>query len=149
MDLVYKTTMLSQGGRTGSVQSDEGDFKLKLAVPTEMGGKGGGPNPEQLFAGAFAACFEQSVRHIAKKNHIMLKGCYVEAVVAVYVTIDESYRMGLTLTVHMAGPLSQEDADHLLERAKGICPYVDLTKNNMTLNLNAVLDTPVAAAAQV
>jgi osmotically inducible protein OsmC len=46
----------------------------------------------------------------------------------------------------MAGSLSQEDADHLLERAKGICPYVDLTKNNMTLNLSAVVDTPVAAA---
>jgi osmotically inducible protein OsmC len=146
MDLVYKTTMLSQGGRSGSVQSDDGSFKLKLAVPTEMGGKGGGPNPEQLFAAAFAACFEQSVRHIAKKNHMMLRGCYVEAVVAVYLTIDESYRMGLSLIVHMAGSLSQEDADHLLERAKGICPYVDLTKNNMTLNLSAVVDTPVAAA---
>jgi osmotically inducible protein OsmC len=146
MDLVYKTTMLSQGGRTGVVQSEDGDFKQKLAVPKEMGGKGDGPNPEQLFAAAFAACFEQSVRHIAKKGHEPLRGCYVEAAIAVYVTLDDAYRMGLTLTVHMAGPLSQGDADHLLERAKGICPYVDLTKNNMTLNLSAVLDTPVAAA---
>ncbi len=147
MDLVYKTTMLSQGGRSGSVQSDEGDFKLKLAVPTEMGGKGGGPNPEQLFAAAFAACFEQSVRHIAKKSHVPLRGCYVEATLVMYVTIEDAYRMGLTLAVHMAGPLTQGDADELIERAKGICPYVDATKSNVTLNLSAVLDNPQAAQA--
>ena len=142
MDLVYKTTMLTQGGRVGSVQTEDGAFKIKLAVPVEMGGKGGGPNPEQLFAGAFAACFEQSVRHIAKKNLMPLRGCYVEATLAMYVTMEDAYRMGLTLTVHMAGALSQDDADHLLERARGICPYVDATKNNMTLNLSAVVDNP-------
>lgn len=62
-----------------------------------------------------------------------------------YTTLDDAYRMALTLTVHMAGGLSQFDADNLLERAKGNCPYVDLTKNNLTLNLAAVLDTPVTA----
>jgi osmotically inducible protein OsmC len=77
-----------------------------------------------------------------------LRGCYVEAELSMYVTDEDAYRMALTLTVHMAGALEQADADNLIERAKGICPYVDLTKNNMTLNLNAVLDTPVAAAAQ-
>lgn len=148
MDLVYKTTMLTQGGRSGTVQADDGSFKLKLAVPSEMGGKGDGPNPEQLFAGAFAACFEQSVRHIAKKGHVPLRGCFVEAALTMYVTIDDAYRMGLSLTVHMAGPLSQADADELLERARGICPYVDATKNNVTLNLSAVLDNPQAASAQ-
>ena len=142
MELVYKAHMLSQGGRSGGIQSDDGSVKIKLAVPAAMGGKGDGPNPEQLFAGAFAACFEHSVRHIAKKNLMPLRGCYVEATLAMYVTMEDAYRMGLTLTVHMAGALSQDDADHLLERARGICPYVDATKNNMTLNLSAVVDNP-------
>lgn len=145
MDLVYKTTMLSQGGRSGSVQSDEGDFKLKLAVPTEMGGKGDGPNPEQLFAGAFAACFEHSIRHIAKADKLPLRGCYVEAVLSMYVNFEGAYRMALSLTAFMAGPLDQDTADSLMARAKGICPYADATKTNMSLNLKAVLDTPVTA----
>jgi len=145
MELVYKAVMLSQGGRSGTVQSHDGSVKLKLAVPASMGGKGDGPNPEQLFAGAFAACFEQSVRHIAKKAHLPLRGCYVEAELSMYITFEEAYRMALTLTVHMAGPLDQAAADNLLERAKGICPYVDATKTNITLNLKAVLDTPVTA----
>lgn len=145
MDLVYQARMLTQGGRSGTIQTDDGRWKQKLAVPASMGGKGDGPNPEQLFAGAFAACFEQSVRHIARKGFVGLKGCYVDAELSMYTTLDDAYRMALTLTVHMAGGLSQFEADNLVERAKGICPYVDATKNNLTLNLAAVLDTPVTA----
>jgi osmotically inducible protein OsmC len=85
------------------------------------------------------------VRHIAKKGHVPLRGCYVEADLSMFVTFEDAYRMALTLTVHMAGSLSQDDADNLIERAKGICPYVDATKNNVSLTLSAVLDTPVTA----
>jgi osmotically inducible protein OsmC len=145
MELVYKTTMLSQGGRGGQVQSDDGSFKLKLAVPKDMGGSGEGPNPEQLFAAAFAACFEHSIRHIARADRLPLRGCYVEATLSMFVNFENAYRMALSLTVFMAGPLDQATADSLLERAKGICPYADATKTNMTLNLKAVLDTPVPA----
>lgn len=145
MDLVYKAQMLTQGGRGGMIQSEDGRWKQKLAVPEAMGGTGDGPNPEQLFAGAFAACFEHSVRHIARKGHTPLRGCYVEADLSVYRTFEDAYKLALSMTVHMAGPLSQDDADHLLERARGICPYVEATKSNITLNLKAVLDTPVTA----
>lgn len=142
MDLVYKTTLLTQGGRSGQVQSEDGSFKLKLAVPKEMGGAGGGPNPEQLFAAAFAACFEHSIRHIAKSDKLPLRGCYIEAALSMYVNFEGAYRMALGLTAFMAGPLDQATADRLMERAKGICPYADATKTNMSLNLKAVLDTP-------
>ena len=47
MDLVYTTTMLTQGGRSGQIQNEDGSFKLKLAVPKEMKGSGEGTNPEQ------------------------------------------------------------------------------------------------------
>jgi osmotically inducible protein OsmC len=145
MDLVYKTTMLTQGGRSGQIQTEDGSFKLKLAVPKEMGGTGEGPNPEQLFAGVFAACFEHSIRHIAKTDKLPLRGCYIEAALSMYVNFEGAYRMALSLTAFMAGPLDQATADSLMERAKGICPYADATKTNMTLNLKAVLDTPEAA----
>ena len=35
-----------------TVQSEDGSIEIKPAVPAFMGGKGDGPNPEQLFAGA-------------------------------------------------------------------------------------------------
>lgn len=145
MDLVYTTTMLTQGGRGGQIQSEDGSFKLKLAVPREMKGSGDGPNPEQLFAGAFAACFEHSIRHIAKSDKLPLRGCYVEAVLSMYVNFEGAYRMALSLSAFMAGPLDQSSADSLMERAKAICPYADATKTNISLNLKAVLDTPEGA----
>ncbi|MBB2932247.1 Ohr family peroxiredoxin [Paraburkholderia silvatlantica] len=145
MDLVYKTTMLTQGGRAGQVQSDDGDLKLKLALPREMGGKEGGINPEQLFAAAFSACFEHSLRHIARQDRLPLRGCYMESTLSMYVNFEGAYRMALSLTAFMAGTLDQPTADSLMERAKGICPYADATRGNMTLNLKAVLDTRVAA----
>jgi osmotically inducible protein OsmC len=145
MDLVYKTTMLTQGGRGGQLQSEDGSFKLKLSVPAEMGGIGDGPNPEQLFAGAFAACFEQSIRRIARQDKLPLRGCYMEAVLSMYVNFEGAYRMALSLTAFVAGPLDQPTANSLMERARGTCPYVDATKANMTLHLKALLDTPLAA----
>jgi osmotically inducible protein OsmC len=86
-----------------------------------------------------------SVRHIAKKGHVALRGCYVEADLSMFITMEDAYKMAMTLTVHMAGTLDQAEADNLIERAKGICPYVDATKNNVSLTLKAVLDTPVTA----
>ncbi|MDP9902726.1 Ohr family peroxiredoxin [Variovorax ginsengisoli] len=142
MDLVYTTTMLTQGGRNGQVQTEDGTWKLKLAVPKEMGGDGSGPNPEQLFAAAFGACFEHSVRHIARADKLPLRGCYIEAVLSMYVNFEGAYRMALSLTAFMAGPLDQATADSLMQRAQGICPYADATRTNMTLNLKAVLDAP-------
>jgi lipoyl-dependent peroxiredoxin len=140
MDVVYQTTMLTQGGRGGQVQSEDGSFKLKLALPESMGGKGGGPTPEQLFAGAYAACLEHSVRHIARTDKLPLKGSYVEADLSLYMTDENRYRMGLKFTVHMAGGLDQVTADALLQRAHGICPYADATKNNLSVSLIAVPD---------
>ena len=37
-------------GRVGTAKSDDGQINLKLDRPVEMGGKGDGTNPEQLFA---------------------------------------------------------------------------------------------------
>lgn len=145
MDLVYSTTVLTQGGRGGQMQSEDGGIKLKLVVPPEMGGPKDatpGPNPEMLFAGAFAACFDHSVRHVARQSKAPLKGCYVEAKLSMYVNFEGAYRMALTMTVFMAGPLDQLTADDLLQRAKGICPYIDATKTNITVNLSAVVDNP-------
>lgn len=49
-------------------------------------------------------------------------------------------------------PLSQggrggqvQTTDSLMARAKGIGPFADTTRNHMSLNLKAVLDTPEGA----
>ena len=47
------------GGRiNGHGRSADGALEVDLRVPAELGGQGGGTNPEELFAVGFAACFE-------------------------------------------------------------------------------------------
>jgi osmotically inducible protein OsmC len=50
-----------------------------------------------------------------------------------------------TTLLTQGGTLDQATADSLPERTKRICPYVEATRTNMTLNLKAVLDTPATA----
>jgi lipoyl-dependent peroxiredoxin len=39
---------------------------MKLALPRQLGGKGDATNPETLFAGGYAACFENALLHISR-----------------------------------------------------------------------------------
>lgn len=144
MDLVYKTLIFSQGGRNGRVQSEDGLLKLDLAAPPEMGGKKAGCNPEQLFAAAYAACFENSVRHIVRADRLPVKGCMVEAEISLFRNFEEAYRMAIRFTAVLHG-VDQPTADSLVERALKVCPYTDATKGNMTVSATAVLENPVAA----
>ena len=54
---IYTARAKAMGGRVGTAKSDNGQIDLKLNRPVEMGGKGNGTNPEQLFAVGYAACF--------------------------------------------------------------------------------------------
>ena len=49
----------------GSIHSDDGLLDLTLAQPKTLGGKGDATNPEQLFAGGYAACFENALFHVS------------------------------------------------------------------------------------
>ncbi len=47
--VVYTAHAKATGGRDGRATSSDGILDVKLAVPKEMGGAGGGTNPEQLL----------------------------------------------------------------------------------------------------
>ena len=67
---IYTAHARATGGRVGTAKSDDGQIDLKLDRPIEMGGKGSGTNPEQLFAAGYAACFIGALRVVAGKRHI-------------------------------------------------------------------------------
>ena len=62
----YCTKVTASGGRHGSICSEDGLLDLKLALPRVLGGKGDATNPEQLFAGGYAACFENALLHVSR-----------------------------------------------------------------------------------
>ncbi|HEY9274529.1 Ohr family peroxiredoxin [Achromobacter sp.] len=75
---LYTTTVSVTGGASGHGRSsgkaisNDGELDLELRLPKELGGNGGGTNPEQLFAAGFAACFHGAMKLVAMKNHIPL-----------------------------------------------------------------------------
>ena len=51
----------SDQGRNGRAWTADHTLEIDLADPEEMGGPGGGANPEQLFALGYAACFANAM----------------------------------------------------------------------------------------
>src|SRR4028118_2019335 len=71
------------GGRTGAPRPDDGLIALDLAVPKEMGGPGGGANPEQLFAAGYAACFHGALKVVARQHEATFTDSAVTAEVGI------------------------------------------------------------------
>jgi osmotically inducible protein OsmC len=60
--VIYTAEAHVTGGRAqGHWRTSDGALEVDLRVPREMGGEGGGTNPEQLFAVGYAACFESAL----------------------------------------------------------------------------------------
>jgi hypothetical protein len=61
MSTLYSTKVTATGCRHGHIRSEDGLLDMKLALPSELGGKGDATNPETLFAGGYAASFENAL----------------------------------------------------------------------------------------
>ena len=62
MKTLYTARATVVGGRAeGHGVTDDGALEVDLRSPKELGGEGGGTNPEQLFAIGFASCFESAL----------------------------------------------------------------------------------------
>jgi lipoyl-dependent peroxiredoxin len=60
--VLYTARATVTGGRAGGRgRTNDGALVVQLRSPREMGGEGGGTNPEQLFAVGYAACFESAL----------------------------------------------------------------------------------------
>ena len=65
---LYTAHATSLGGRGGgTAKTADGALDLKIDNPTEMGGKGEGVNPEQLFAVGYSSCYLGAMKFVAGK----------------------------------------------------------------------------------
>ena len=66
---VYTAVATAKGGRGGHAETEDGQIKVDLALPKELGGNGKGTNPEQLFACGYGACFGGALDLVARQPH--------------------------------------------------------------------------------
>jgi Ohr subfamily peroxiredoxin len=87
---LYSTKVTATGGRNGSIRSDDGLLDLRLAMPRTLGGKGDATNPEQLFAGGYAACFENALLRVSREARYKFADGDVEVVAEIGVSRNGS-----------------------------------------------------------
>jgi lipoyl-dependent peroxiredoxin len=122
-------------GRDGHVTSDDDVLDLDLATPKELGGPGGElPNPEQLFAAGYAACFHSALKLVARRAKLATDGSTVTAAVSLG---KSGGGFGLSVALEVALPnLDQAQAQQLVDQAHQVCPYSNATRGNIEVTLS-------------
>src|SRR6201996_814464 len=88
------------GGRAdGHGKTADGELEVDLRLPTEMGGQGGGTNPEELFAVGYAACFEGALGAVARRQKLELGDVAIDSSVSLVTTEDRGYTVAVKLDV--------------------------------------------------
>ena len=102
-----------------------------------MGGEGGAyTNPEQLFAGAYGACYLGALGSVAKKDNIDVS----EATAEVHINFnkdDNAYALSAELHVHIPG-ISLDETQQLADKAHRACPYSKAVRGNIEVKVLAV-----------
>ncbi|MCG2609127.1 organic hydroperoxide resistance protein [Acinetobacter sp. SM34] len=134
---VYTAKAKATGGRDGRATSSDGILDVKLAVPKEMGGSGGGTNPEQLFAAGYSACFLGAMKFVASRDKLNIsKDAYIEGEVGIG-PIPTGFGIEVKLNIHLEG-MDQAEAQKLVDAAHIVCPYSNATRNNINVTLNVI-----------
>ncbi|MGG4145218.1 organic hydroperoxide resistance protein [Paenibacillus algorifonticola] len=137
MQNLYTATVTAVGGRDGQLKSEDGILELAIRAPKELGGPGGATNPEQLFAGGYAACFESALNVVARMKKIKVEKTQVTAHVTLGKEDDGGYGLEAKLDISVVG-VDADVAKELVEAAHQVCPYSRATRGNMKVELNIV-----------
>ena len=136
--IVYTAKAKATGGRDGRAISSDEILDVKLAVPTEMGGAGGGTNPEQLFAAGYSACFLGAMKFVAGRDKLNIsKDAFIEGEVSIG-PIPTGFGIQVKLNIHLEG-MHQAAAQQLVDAAHIVCPYSNATRGNIDVTLNVIV----------
>jgi osmotically inducible protein OsmC len=133
--VLYTAHAHVSGGRDGHGRSDDGALEVDLRVPTEMGGAGGGTNPEELFAVGYAACFESALGAVARRRHLDAGEVSIDSAVSLWPTGDGGFKLSVTLDVSVPAVDDRETAAELVRAAHEVCPYSNATRGNIDVEL--------------
>ena len=135
MEKLYTAKATATGGREGQVKSADGALDINVRIPKEMGGPAGSYlNPEILFAGGYAACFDSALNLIIKLEKVTAGTTAVTAEVSLGKTENGAYTLAVTLEVEIPD-LDKAKAEELVQKAHQVCPYSNATRGNIEVTL--------------
>ena len=136
--LLYTAEATVTGGRAeGHGRTSDGLLEVDLRLPQEMGGEGGGTNPEQLFAVGFASCFESALGVIGRREKADVGDVSIDSKVSLLPTEDRGFKLEAELHVSMPQVEDPEQAKRIVAGAHKVCPYSNATRGNIDVVLTA------------
>lgn len=135
---LYTANARVTGGRAnGHGESSDGALVVDLRMPPELGGEGGGTNPEQLFAVGFAACFESALGVVARRKKLDAGDVSIDSSVMLLPTEERTFTLAVQLDVTLPSVEDPGAAVELVRDAHRVCPYSNATRGNIDVSLSA------------
>jgi lipoyl-dependent peroxiredoxin len=135
---IYSAEAHVTGGRqAGHGKTSDGALEVDIRVPSELGGEGGGTNPEQLFAVGYAACFESALSLIARREKRDADDAQIESKVDLIPTENRGFGLAVELDVTLPSVEDPEEAKRIVAAAHKVCPYSNATRGNIEVTLTA------------
>jgi Ohr subfamily peroxiredoxin len=135
---LYTAEATVTGGRAeGHGVTTDGALDVQLRMPNELGGEGGGTNPEQLFAVGFAACFEGALGAVARRERAELGDVSIDSKVSLLPGPERTFKLAVELDVTLPDISDAEQAAKIVAGAHQVCPYSNATRGNIEVTLVA------------
>ena len=136
--VLYTAEATVTGGRAnGHGRTSDGALDVQLRTPKEMGGDGGGTNPEQLFAVGYAACFEGALGAVGRRENVDVADASIDSKVSLLPTEERGFKIAVELDVTLPQIADPEQAVKIVEAAHLVCPYSNATRGNIEVKLTA------------
>jgi osmotically inducible protein OsmC len=133
---LYTAEATVNGGRAdGHGVTSDGALDVKL--PKELGGEGGGTNPEQLFAVGYAACFEGALGGVSRREKVELGDVKIVSKVSLHPTPERGFSLSVTMDVELPDITDSGQAIELVKAAHQVCPYSNATRGNLDVTFTA------------
>jgi lipoyl-dependent peroxiredoxin len=137
--VLYTAEAHVTGGRAqGHGRTSDGALEVDLRLPAELGGEGGGTNPEELFAVGYAACFESALGVVARRRKLEAGDVEIDSRVTLSPTEDRGFQLGVDLDVRLPSVEDLEAAAELVRAADKVCPYSGECRGEADANGTAV-----------
>jgi lipoyl-dependent peroxiredoxin len=134
--VLYTARATVTGGRAnGHGRTDDGALDVQLRSPKEMGGEGGGTNPEQLFAVGYAACFESALGVVGRRERAELGDVSTDSRVSLLPTPERGFTLAVELDITLPRVPDPERAARIVAAAHQVCPYSNATRGNIDVTL--------------
>ncbi|HEY3759056.1 MAG TPA: organic hydroperoxide resistance protein [Solirubrobacteraceae bacterium] len=136
--VIYTAEAHVTGGRAeGHGASSDGALEVDLRSPVELGGEGGGTNPEQLFAVGYASCFESALGVVARRQKLEAGDVAIDSKVMLLAGEDRKFELAVALDVTLPLVSDADAAVELVRAAHEVCPYSNAVRGNIEVTLRA------------